>query len=143
LGNAVKDAGGTGKFGHRREPVPIDKQSVIRSNRDTLYSPAVINLDAGPATVTLPEAGDRFRSMQVINEDYYVVGDVEYSAYSLTNITAKKASDGSVGIQFGGCDGKIPNCLPIMKVGTTPCGFTGRARKFSTAEDRESRPVPT
>ena len=22
--------------------------------------------------------------------------------------------DGSVDIQFGGCDGKIPNCLPIM-----------------------------
>jgi len=25
------------------------------------------------------------------------------------------ATDGSVAIQFGGCDGKIPNCLPIMK----------------------------
>jgi hypothetical protein len=36
-------------------------------------------------------------------------------AYSLNNVTAKKAGDGSVAIQFGGCDGKIPNCLPIMK----------------------------
>ena len=36
-------------------------------------------------------------------------------AYSLNNITAKKAVDGSVTVQFGGCDGKIPNCLPIMK----------------------------
>lgn len=36
-------------------------------------------------------------------------------AYSLSSITAKKASDGSVAVQFGGCDGKIPNCLPIMK----------------------------
>jgi hypothetical protein len=35
-------------------------------------------------------------------------------AYSLNNITAKKAADGSVSIQFGGCDGKIPNCLPTM-----------------------------
>lgn len=26
-----------------------------------------------------------------------------------------KTSDGSVAIPFGGCDGKIPNCLPIMK----------------------------
>ena len=25
-----------------------------------------------------------------------------------------KESDGSVNVQFGGCDGKIPNCLPIM-----------------------------
>jgi hypothetical protein len=36
-------------------------------------------------------------------------------AYSLNNITAKKQADGSVAVQFGGCDGKIPNCLPIVK----------------------------
>ena len=251
----------------------IDNQTVIRLNRDTLYSSAVFDLDAGPVTITLPDAGKRFMSMQVINEDHYVpavvygagtlharprrrsaramslVGDphagrsrptrrtsqqvhalqdaikVEpeerrhvrgaelgsgqpeegarraagarlrrcptsrrrsaprsevdpvrhligtaagwggnpdkdatylnvtpakndgttvyklnvkdvpvdgfwsvsvynaegyfeknpYNAYSLNNITAKKSADGSVAIQFGGCDGKIPNCLPIMK----------------------------
>ena len=27
--------------------------------------------------------------------------------------TATKAADGSTTVQFGGCDGKIPNCLPI------------------------------
>ena len=40
---------------------------------------------------------------------------IAYNAYSLNNITAKKSADGSVAVQFGGCDGKIPNCLPIMK----------------------------
>jgi len=59
--------------------MPIDHQTVIRPNRDTLYSPAVIDLDAGPVTITLPDPGERFRSMQVINEDHYVVGNVEYS----------------------------------------------------------------
>ena len=39
----------------------------------------------------------------------------QYDAYSVNNITAKKGADGSVAIQFGGCDGEIPNCLPIMK----------------------------
>jgi hypothetical protein len=34
-------------------------------------------------------------------------------SYSINNITAKKASDGSVTVQFGGCDGKAPKCLPI------------------------------
>jgi hypothetical protein len=38
-----------------------------------------------------------------------------YNAYSINNITAQKGADGSIAIQFGGCDGKIPNCLPIMK----------------------------
>lgn len=49
LSNALKDAGGMiGKFGHHREPMPIDSQGVIRANRDTLYSPALIDFEAGP-----------------------------------------------------------------------------------------------
>ncbi|MBR0705007.1 MULTISPECIES: DUF1254 domain-containing protein [Bradyrhizobium] len=84
FGNGVKDAGGIGKVFHHREPMQIDKQGVIRSNRDTLYSMAVFDLDAGPATITLPDAGKRFRSMQLINEDHYVVGKVEYGAGSYT-----------------------------------------------------------
>jgi len=62
----------------------IDRQAVIRPNRDTLYSMALFDLDAGPATITLPDGGKRFRSMQVINEDHYVVGNVEYGASSYT-----------------------------------------------------------
>lgn len=65
--------GGLGKFGHRREPAAIDKQDVIRMNRDTLYSAAIGDLDASPATVTLPDADGRFMAMQVINEDHYTV----------------------------------------------------------------------
>lgn len=69
--SAIVGKGGLGKFEHNREALPIDKQTVIRTNRDTLYSGAVIDLDAGPATVTLPDAGKRFISMQVIDEDEY------------------------------------------------------------------------
>jgi hypothetical protein len=269
FGKMVKD-GSFGKFTHNRELTPIDKQLVVRSNRDTLNSTAVFDLDAGPVTITLPNAGKDFMSMQVIDEDMYTpqviynagsytftreqvgtryvllgvrilvdptnpddvkrvhnlqdaievnqqspggfevpnwdpasqnkvrdallvlgttlpdtkrmfgtkdrvdpvrrligaaslwggnpekdamylnvtptkndgttvyrlnVKDVpvdafwsisvynaegyyqpnELSAYSINNITAKKSEDGSITIQFGGCDGTIPNCLPIMK----------------------------
>jgi len=264
----VKQAGGSGKFFHRREIEPVENQIVIRANRDTLYSAAVFDLDAGPVTVVLPKTGKRFMSMIVIDEDQYVpavyyggshtfskgqIGtrylmlalrtlvdpsdpkDIQqahalqdavtvsqsnpgkfeipnwdpvshkkvkdallvlastlpdsdrgfgtkrevdpvrrlilsasawggnpdkeakylnvfparndgntvyrlnvrnvpvdgfwsisvynadgnfqknaYDAYSLNNITAKKSEDGSVAVQFGGCDGKIPNCLPTM-----------------------------
>jgi hypothetical protein len=270
FGGIQKDSGGIGKFLHRREPARIENQTVIRLNRDTLYSSAVFDLDAGPVTIALPDAGKRFMSMQVINEDHYVpevvygkgdyiltkdkVGtryvavairtlvdpadpkDIEevhalqdaikvsqkdigsfdapkwdqasqkkvrdalivlastiadfkkafgtreqvdpirhligtaaawggnpdkdatylnvtpakndsdtiyklnvkdvpvdafwsvsvynadgyyeknaYDAYTLNNLTAKKSGDGSIAIQFGGCDGKIPNCIPITK----------------------------
>jgi hypothetical protein len=220
-----KESGGTGKFQHRREPARIDNQTVVRLNRDTLYSSALFDLEAGPVTVTLPDAGKRFMSMQVINEDHYVpevvygkgnhvltkekagtryvvvgirtlvdptntkdieqvhalqdgikvaqknaasfdkpnwdgnpdkdatylnvtpakndgniiyrlnVGEVpvdafwsvsvynadgyyeknQYDAYTLNNLTAKKSDAGAIAIQFGGCDGKIQNCLPITK----------------------------
>lgn len=261
---------GFGKSEHHRELSPIDAQTIIRQNRDTLYSAAVFDLEAGPVTFTLPNAGKRFMSLQVINEDMYsppaiyapikrtyarkdvgtrymLVGvrtlvdpndpadvkqvhalqdalkveqktrgkfempkwdpvsqkkvrdalivlattltdtsrsfgmkdevdpiqhlvsaaatwggnprtdaiyltvtpprndgktiyrlnvkDVpvdafwsislynadgyfqknDLNAYSLNNITSKKSADGSVAIQFGGCDGKVPNCLPIMQ----------------------------
>ena len=247
LGGILKDSGAIGAFLHRREPARIDSQTVIRLNRDTLYSSALFDLDAGPVTITLPDAGGRFMSMQVINEDHYVpevvygkgsytltknkvgtryvavairtlvdpanekdIRDVHalqdaikvsqknpgkfeapdwdqasqkkvrdallvlattmpdfrkafgtdaiylnitppkndgatiyklnvknvpvnafwsvslynvegyyeknsYDAYSINSITGKKSPDGLIAIQFGGCDGKVPNCLPIMK----------------------------
>jgi hypothetical protein len=272
FGQTVK-AGAFGKFRHGRELAPIDSRNIIRPNRDTLYSLAVFDFDAGPVMVTLPDSGKRFMVMQVVNEDQYTpavyygagrhtltkegigtrygivvvrmlvdpanpepedvqqvhalqdaltvsqqspgtfeipnwdaaslkkvrtallqlgetisdarrmfganpdqVGPVrhlvgtalvwgglpekdalylpvtparndgstvhkltvrdvpvdgfwsitaynaegylepnQYNAYSVNNITAKKGADGSVAIQFGGCDGKIPNCLPLMK----------------------------
>jgi len=265
----AKAAGGLGRMVHRREPASIDEQTVIRLNRDTLYSFGVFDLAAAPVTVSLPDAGKRFMSLQIINEDHYVpfvaydhaphtltqdnvgtryvviavrtlvdpndpkdldevhrlqdaikvhqdnsgklelpdwdqaslkevreallmlakhtggfdhafgakdevdpvrhligtaagwggnpdkdatylglavpkndgttiyklrVKDVPvdafwsvsvynaagyfeknpYDAYTLNNVTAKKTADGAIAIQFGGCDGKIPNCLPIM-----------------------------
>jgi hypothetical protein len=68
--NVVKD-GGLGKFVHRREVAAVNNQTVIRLNRDTLYTAVVLDLDAGPATIMLPDAGKRFMSLQVINEDHY------------------------------------------------------------------------
>jgi hypothetical protein len=78
FGRIVKN-GGFGKFSHTREPAPLDKQTVIRLNRDTLYSSAVFDLDAGPVKITLPNAGKRFMSMMVVNEDHYVY-EVDYGA---------------------------------------------------------------
>jgi hypothetical protein len=74
----VKD-GGFGKLVHERDLAPIDRQTVIRMNRDTLYSFGVFDLDAGPLTVTLPDAGRRFMSVLVIDQDHYAP-EVVYKA---------------------------------------------------------------
>jgi hypothetical protein len=81
---AVKD-GALGKFVHDRDVAQIDDQTVIRQNRDTLYSKAVFDLDAGPVKITLPKAGKRFMSMMALNEDHYIY-EVDYGAgtYSFT-----------------------------------------------------------
>jgi len=82
FGNLVKD-GGFGAFHHIRELSPIDNQLVIRQNRDTLYSAGVFDLDAGSVTITMPDAGGRFMSLQIITEDHYVPG-VSYATGAQT-----------------------------------------------------------
>jgi hypothetical protein len=76
--NVIEDVG-IGKFRHYSDVTKIDEQTVIRMNRDTVYSAAVFDLDAGPVTIILPDPGPRFMSMQVINEDQYTMM-VHYNA---------------------------------------------------------------
>ena len=75
--------GGFGGWHHIRELLPIDHQTVIRGNRDTLYSTRVFDLDAGPVTVTLPDAGQRFMSLQIISEDQYTTTDYDAGPHTL------------------------------------------------------------
>ena len=91
FGNAVREAGSVGRFFHNRTPTEIDKQLVIRMNRDTLYSSAVFDLDAGPVTITLPDSGGRFMSLQVISEDHYAPMVV----YAPSEVTLTKENIGT------------------------------------------------
>jgi hypothetical protein len=70
MAGQLKD-GAFGQFKHTREPVPLDRQNIIRLNRDTIYSSGVFDLDAGPVTMTLPDPGERFLSALLINEDHF------------------------------------------------------------------------
>ena len=82
--SVITESGRIGAFQHYRQPVPIERQQVIRMNRDTLYSAVVFDLTT-PATVIKPETDGRFQSMLVINQDHYVV-QVEHDpgAYMIT-----------------------------------------------------------
>lgn len=66
-----RDAGGVNTFFHNREPAAIDRQTVIRLNRDTLYSFAIVDISRG-ASFTIPEHGDRYVSAMVVDQDHYV-----------------------------------------------------------------------
>ncbi len=80
---SVVALGGFANFHHYRDLAPIENQIVQRGNRDTLYSVAVFDLDAGLATITLPDAGKRFMTMMVVDGDHYVF-TVVYGAGTYT-----------------------------------------------------------
>jgi hypothetical protein len=67
----LKVTGGIGKLFHFRGPTPLDKQVIIRMNRDTLYSGVLVDLSE-PVTVVLPKTGGRYLSMHVVNQDHYM-----------------------------------------------------------------------
>jgi hypothetical protein len=56
---------------------------------------------------------DAFWSISVYNARGYFEPN-DWNAYSINNVTAVKERDGSVHVQFGGCDGHVANCLPIV-----------------------------
>ena len=64
-------AGGANRWHHDREPSSVDDQRVIRQNRDTLYSLAVVDIRDG-VVLTVPDAGDRYLSVMVVNQDHYI-----------------------------------------------------------------------
>ena len=84
------DLGGFGKFYHTRVPSPLDKQSVVRLNLDTLYSFGVFDLNT-PATISLPDSGDRFMSALIISEDHSMLPVV----YAPTKFTVTKEQMGT------------------------------------------------
>lgn len=67
----VVSADGFGKLLHGRELTPIHEQVIVRMNRDTLYSPGIFDLDAGPVSLTLPDTGQRYLMAQIVNEDHF------------------------------------------------------------------------
>ncbi len=68
----VKLAGGLNRFFHFRSTTPLDKQNVVRMNRDTLYSLAVVDTSKG-ATITVPVLPEgRYVSVYLLDNDHYV-----------------------------------------------------------------------
>jgi hypothetical protein len=66
---------------------------------------------------------DGFWSISLYNDKGYFEPNPQ-NAYTLNNLTAKADADGSISIQFGGCDSKGENCLP------TPPGWNYLVRLY-------------
>ena len=72
--NTTKLAGGVNRFFHFRAVTPLDNQTVVRMNRDTLYSAAIVDTSKG-ATITVPKMpAGRYCSVLLIDNDHYCPG---------------------------------------------------------------------
>jgi hypothetical protein len=69
--NISRQAGGINKLFHFRNVTPLDKQSVVRMNKDTLYSMGAVDTSVG-ATITMPEIPKgRYASIYLVDNDHY------------------------------------------------------------------------
>ena len=67
-----QDLAGVNNFLHKRQLTPTDNQPVVRMNRDTYYSMAVIDVSKG-ASITMPEIPDgKYMSVQPVTEDHRI-----------------------------------------------------------------------
>ena len=67
-----QDLVGVNNFNHKRQLTPTDKQPVVRMNRDTYYSMAVIDVSKG-ASITMPEIPEgKYMSIQPVTEDHRI-----------------------------------------------------------------------
>ncbi|MBP8925049.1 MAG: DUF1254 domain-containing protein [Pseudomonadales bacterium] len=69
----VRNSGGWNKFYHMRELATANVRDVVKPNRDTLYSSAVIDLHSGPVVVHVP-AYDKYWNVQMMDDRSDVFG---------------------------------------------------------------------
>lgn len=68
----AQDLAGVNKFNHKPQLTPTDQQPVVRMNRDTYYSMAIIDVSQG-ANITLPEIPEgKYMSIQPVTEDHRI-----------------------------------------------------------------------
>lgn len=77
---------GIGEIVHLREPASVESRIIARATRDMLLSTVVLDLSE-PVSVTLPYAGGRYQSMQVINQDHFSFVEAGPGDFVLTRDT--------------------------------------------------------
>jgi hypothetical protein len=81
-----------GRFLHRREPIFLDRGAP--GHRAALYSMALFDLEAGPVTVTLPNAGRRQMTLTAMDERHALLA--VYNGAGAHTLRADKLGAGRV-----------------------------------------------
>jgi len=100
-----------GKFAVNRKHYDVDNQVTVRGNRDTIYMFGTFDLTS-PLTITMPDPGDRYMSLQLINQDH----SMPASIYGPAKTTITMEDMGSRYILIGIRTFANPNDPADMKV---------------------------
>jgi len=88
----VVKRGGFGRLVHERDFPPAGRQPMAWADADILRSRGVFDLELGPVEITLPAVGDRFISIEALDEDHYTLsmsyGPGTYS-FSFDNVSTR------------------------------------------------------
>ena len=136
----TQTAVGVNQFHHKRKLTPTDDQPVVRMNRDTYYSMAIVNVSSG-ATITLPEIPvGKYMSMQPVTEDHriqpmsYGPGTYELAVQSAAETHIHVAPLMTSGPPNGGCSSGRMIGANTQLMNRWTAGTRVRARSIVTAK---------
>ena len=96
-------ASASGWGGNPREAAVYEGAAVEANDGETVHRLTVKDVPV-----------DGFWSITVYDEKGFMQKN-DLGVYALNNVTAKRSSDGSYALQFGGCGSGVDNCVPIFK----------------------------
>jgi hypothetical protein len=127
--NAAADKPGSGppnEFHHIRAFPTADFRSVVRPNFDTLYSSAWLDLTGGPVQLHVPDTGDRYYLLPLL--------DMWTDVFAVPG----KRTTGTEGQDFvitpPGYRGQLPDGLPVITAPTPYVWIIGRTQTNGPAD---------
>jgi hypothetical protein len=127
--NVAKPEGGRAplnQFAHFREFPDPSNRTVVIWNVDTLYSIGTLDLTAEPLVLSIPEMGDRWWLMQVLD----AWNDVP-AAPGTRTVGSKGGNFALVGPSW---KGKLPEGLREVRIDTSLCALGGRTYTAGKAD---------
>eukprot|EP01105_Mastigella_eilhardi_P010720 TRINITY_DN2494_c0_g1_i7.p1 TRINITY_DN2494_c0_g1~~TRINITY_DN2494_c0_g1_i7.p1 ORF type:complete len:493 (-),score=133.43 TRINITY_DN2494_c0_g1_i7:29-1435(-) len=124
--------GRANSFTHHRELPPVDYKGVVRLNFDTLYSEAWLDLTEQPLVIQVPDAGERFYMLQLM--------DMWTSTFEVIGTRTNNGKAGAYIICAPGCHVPLPagGDVTVIEAPTPRVWILGRTELYNQTTDYDA-----